>query len=85
MPDLYTRSESDGGSRTLRTFAKVPQQIVSEVSASYDGSNVQPGAIPADHINMVKFKSREDVGYRRVLGWIREIQHYQPPPTPRRE
>ncbi|KAH7563832.1 hypothetical protein BM1_00879 [Bipolaris maydis] len=40
--------------------------IVSEESASYDGFDVRRGAIPADHINMVKFKSKGHIGYERL-------------------
>lgn len=47
---------------------------MSEASASYDGFEIERGAIPADHVNMVKFRSKEDIGYERVLSWIQEMQ-----------
>ncbi|XP_014553238.1 hypothetical protein COCVIDRAFT_108238, partial [Bipolaris victoriae FI3] len=48
--------------------------IVSEASASYDGFDIRRGSIPADHINMVRFRSKGDIGYERVLSWIQEMQ-----------
>jgi hypothetical protein len=30
----------------------------------------EPMAIPADHVNMVKFASRQDVGYEKVSGHL---------------
>ena len=34
-------------------------------------TNVEPIAIHADHINMVKFASKEDGGYKTVVGHLR--------------
>ena len=44
-----------------------------ESSASYDGYNVKKGVIHADHIEMVKFASKRDNGYCRVLDWIQQM------------
>ncbi|KAI1127661.1 hypothetical protein F5Y10DRAFT_265938 [Nemania abortiva] len=46
--------------------------VVPEASASYDGFNVACGAIHANHMDMVKFATR-DRGYNRALGHIRNI------------
>lgn len=46
--------------------------IVPEASASYDGFNVTRGAIHANHMNMVKFTTRDE-GYKRTLGYIEDI------------
>ena len=44
-----------------------------EWSASYDGYNVQKGVIHANHIEMVKFASKPETGYCRVLDWIQQM------------
>lgn len=47
-------------------------QIVPEASASYDGFNVARNSIHANHMDMVKFASRDE-GYKRTLGHIQDI------------
>ncbi|KAM7206126.1 hypothetical protein V8F20_002908 [Naviculisporaceae sp. PSN 640] len=47
--------------------------IVPRTSAVYDGKMVSFNSIPADHRDMVRFRSRTDIGYRRVLGHIQSI------------
>lgn len=47
--------------------------IVPKTSAVYDGKMVSFDSIPADHREMVRFSSRSDIGYIRVLGHIRSI------------
>ncbi|KAI9761267.1 MAG: hypothetical protein M1840_001991, partial [Geoglossum simile] len=44
--------------------------IVSESSANIDGFHVRRDAINANHMDMVKFDNRGDVGYQRVCGHI---------------
>ncbi len=47
--------------------------MVSQASAVVSGAaDAEPIVIHADHINMAKFASKEDSGYRTVLGhlWI---------------
>lgn len=34
-------------------------------------ADAEPLAIPADHINMIKFTSREDGGYEKVSGHLK--------------
>lgn len=46
-------------------------QIVTQSSAVMDGFNVQAGSIHANHMDMTKFRTRDDSGYRRVLFHIR--------------
>jgi hypothetical protein len=47
------------------------EQIVPQASAvvpgTTDGESI---AIPADHVNLVKFSSRQDVGYRKVSEYL---------------
>ncbi|KAE8454517.1 hypothetical protein EG329_000140 [Mollisiaceae sp. DMI_Dod_QoI] len=51
--------------------------IVDEASASYDGFNVRRDAIHANHMNMVRFSSKENEGYKRILGHINDIHKDQ--------
>ncbi|KAH0533863.1 hypothetical protein FGG08_007514 [Glutinoglossum americanum] len=44
--------------------------IVSELSANIDGFHVRRDAINANHMDMVKFDNRGDVGYQRICGHI---------------
>ncbi|KFY59535.1 hypothetical protein V496_05647 [Pseudogymnoascus sp. VKM F-4515 (FW-2607)] len=44
--------------------------IVPEYSASMDGFNVRKDSIPANHMDITKFLSPQDIGYRRILGHI---------------
>ncbi|OBT63079.1 hypothetical protein VE03_07456 [Pseudogymnoascus sp. 23342-1-I1] len=44
--------------------------IVPEYSASMDGFNVRKDSIPANHMDMTKFLSMQDIGYRRISGHI---------------
>ncbi|KEF52071.1 uncharacterized protein A1O9_12061, partial [Exophiala aquamarina CBS 119918] len=53
--------------------------IVEEASACYDGFNVRRDAIHANHMNMVKFASKGDEGYKRTLGHIEDIRSVQEP------
>lgn len=54
---------------------KIGGQVVTRRSATFGNYNYM--SIPANHIEMVKFVSAEDVGFKRLLGelrrWIREI------------
>ncbi|CZR51417.1 uncharacterized protein PAC_01293 [Phialocephala subalpina] len=53
--------------------------IVKEASASYDGFNVRRDAINANHMNMVKFPSKGNEGYKRTLGHVDDIRNVQRP------
>ncbi|KAH8762740.1 hypothetical protein F5882DRAFT_477025 [Hyaloscypha sp. PMI_1271] len=53
--------------------------IVEEASASYDGFNVRRDAINTNHMNMVKFPSKGDEGYKRTLGHIDDIRNAERP------
>ncbi len=45
--------------------------MVPQASAIIPGiADAEPVAIPADHLNMVKFTSREDGGYEKVSGHL---------------
>lgn len=47
-------------------------QVVPRASAVVPGmTDAEPIAIHADHINMVKFSSKEDGGYKTVIGQLR--------------
>jgi hypothetical protein len=47
-------------------------QVVPRASAVVPGvADAEPIAIHADHINMVKFASKEDGGYKTVAGQLR--------------
>ena len=41
-------------------------------------ANAEPIAIPADHLNMVRFASREDGGYEKVSGHLKLLAHEAP-------
>lgn len=41
-------------------------------------ADAEPVAIPADHLNMVKFASREDGGYEKVLGYLQILAEEAP-------
>ena len=57
---MYTRSE------LLIEF-----QVVPKASAVLPGvADAEPIAIPADHLNMVKFASSKDEGYEKVSGHL---------------
>ncbi|KAK7973451.1 hypothetical protein PG988_007585 [Apiospora saccharicola] len=47
--------------------------IVPEWSAVYDGFNVRAGGIHANHMDMTKFSSLQDTGYKRVLHHARRM------------
>lgn len=54
-------------------------QIVPRASAVVPGlANAEPIAIPADHIGMVKFASKEDEGYKKVSGHLRLMAKVAP-------
>ncbi|KAI9778144.1 MAG: hypothetical protein M1839_008353 [Geoglossum umbratile] len=44
--------------------------IVSELSANIDGFHVRRDAINANHMDMVRFDNRRDVGYQKICGHI---------------
>jgi hypothetical protein len=51
-------------------------QVVPRASAVVPGAaNAEPIVIHADHINMVKFASKEDSGYRAVSGHLQVMIH----------
>ena len=52
-------------------FADHQVQIVPQWSAVMDGFNIQAGSIHANHMDMTKFRTRNDSGYKRVLYHIR--------------
>ena len=41
-----------------------------EHSATIDGFNVQKNSIPANHMDMCKFKDPSDIGFKRVARTI---------------
>lgn len=56
----------------LRLWQPLTTQVVPRASAVVPGAaDAEPIVIDADHINMVKFASREDNGYRTVSGHLR--------------
>ena len=50
-------------------------QASAVVPGTTDG---EPIAIPADHVNMVKFASRQDVGYGKVSGHLKLMAEEAP-------
>ena len=51
---------------------KLTEQVVPKASAVVPGAaDAEPIVIHADHINMAKFASKEDSGYRTVSGHLR--------------
>jgi hypothetical protein len=46
---------------------------VSRDSAKIDYAKENTGTIPADHVGMSKFSSKDDTGYKRVLHAIEGI------------
>jgi hypothetical protein len=53
-------------------------QVVSDGSAIIGNAYENRGTIHADHIGMVKFSTREDTGYKRVLDAIERLLEDQP-------
>lgn len=54
-------------------------QIVPQASAIVPGAaDAESVAIPADHLNMVKFTSREDGGYEKVSGHLQILAENAP-------
>ena len=54
-------------------------QIVPQASAIVPGAaDAEPVAIPANHLNMVKFVSREDGGYEKVSGHLQVLAEDAP-------
>ncbi|KFZ04693.1 hypothetical protein V501_09060 [Pseudogymnoascus sp. VKM F-4519 (FW-2642)] len=51
--------------------------IAPEYSASMDGFNVRKDSIPANHMDMIRFSSAHDIGYRRVSGHIVSLVQVQ--------
>lgn len=49
------------------------RQIVGESSAVIDGFKVRKASIQANHIDVCKFGSRDDYGYKKVKGFILDI------------
>ena len=61
------------------TWGTNPSQIVPHISAVVPGAaDAESVAIHADHINMVKFDSRGDNGYKRVSGHLRLLAQKAP-------
>jgi hypothetical protein len=55
----------------LRCNKSLIVQVVARASAVVPGAaDAEPIVIHADHINMVKFASKEDSGYRTVSGHL---------------
>jgi len=53
--------------------------VVPQASAIIPGiADAEPVAIPADHLNMVKFTSREDGGYEKVSGHLQLLAEEAP-------
>ncbi|MCJ1430387.1 hypothetical protein MMC29_008305 [Sticta canariensis] len=53
--------------------------VVPQASAIIPGiANAEPVAIPADHLNMVKFASREDAGYEKMSGYLQLLAEEAP-------
>ena len=53
--------------------------MVPQASATIPGiADAEPIAIPADHLNMVKFASREDGGYEKVSGHLQVLAQEAP-------
>ncbi|KAK7954712.1 SERAC1 protein [Apiospora saccharicola] len=48
-------------------------QIVPQWSAVIDGFNVREQPVPANHMEMCKFATRDDVGYKRVIRLIKHV------------
>lgn len=88
LPNLRTRcclppqrwekqSWSVSLSVSIRDTDKI--QIVPHASAIIPGiANAEPVAIPADHLNMVKFISRQDGGYEKVSGYLQLLAEEAP-------
>ena len=38
-----------------------------------DGFKVLTGAIPANQIDMCKFPHKDDIGYKRILGFLQSL------------
>ena len=50
-----------------------------QASAVVPGAlNAEPVAIPADHLNMVKFASRQNRGYEKVSGHLKLLAEEAP-------
>ncbi|KAK8047458.1 hypothetical protein PG996_015522 [Apiospora saccharicola] len=47
--------------------------IVPQWSAVIDGFNVREQPVPANHMDMCKFATRDDVGYKRVIRLIKHV------------
>ena len=39
-----------------------------------DGFNVSKNSIPANHEDMCKFESKDEIGYKRTLGFLIDIR-----------
>lgn len=53
--------------------------MVPHASAIIPGvADAEPIAIPADHLNMVKFTSRENSGYEKVSGHLKLLAQEAP-------
>ena len=54
-------------------------QVVPYASAIIPGiADAEPIAIPADHLKMVKYASREDIGYKKVSGHLKLLAEGAP-------
>jgi len=49
------------------------EQVVPESSATIDGFNVKYQQVPLNHMDMCKFASRDEVGYKRTVFLINSI------------
>ncbi|MCJ1271049.1 hypothetical protein MMC22_010948 [Lobaria immixta] len=53
--------------------------VVPQASAVVPGAaDAEPVAIPANHLNMVKFTSREDGGYKKISGYLQVLAEDAP-------
>jgi hypothetical protein len=73
--DSNSIGEFDHGKLTLLPLVAQQQlsmQVVPRASAIVPGAvDAEPIVIHADHVNMVKFSSKEDNGYKTVSGHLR--------------
>lgn len=62
----FHESISEGVSvRDAATF-RTKQEVIPKISASFEHSSDRPESITGDHINMCKFESLDDPGYRKI-------------------
>ena len=80
VPYPHSFWKDDHGQYTLVCHSEYsPFQAVPQASAIIPGiANAEPVAIPADHLNMVKFASREDPGYVKMSGYLQLLAEEAP-------